>query len=308
MLEKFDVLIIGAGPAGMSAALAAKQSGFHVALLEKSMPGGKLNTYQTLENFPGYEHLQAQAFGLSMYDALTKAGVTSTYGHVVDVVRKEDGFVVTTDAGEFLSKTIVIASGTKEKPLTIPGGERLFGQGISYCPACDGGFFKGKDVAVIGSDSHALQETIFLANICHHVDLLLPVNETIGSQNLMVKIHQLNNVRVITQVTPLEVLGDQVVKGLRYSTPSEKEQALMLDGVFAILGWVPNHEFLNGFPTLLNAQGFAIADEDGLTTVPGLFVIGDIKAKVTRQIKNVIAQGQRVIRPIRQYLNGSSTD
>jgi thioredoxin reductase (NADPH) len=304
MLERFDVLIIGAGPAGMSAALALKQAGYQVTMLEKSMPGGKLNTYQTLENFPGYEHLQAQAFGLSMYDALTKSGVTSTYGNVLDVLKKDDGFLVVADTGEYLSKTVVVASGTKEKPLTIPGGERLFGQGVSYCPACDGGFFKGKDVAVIGSDSHALQEAIFLANICHQIDLLLPANEPVGSQNLMVKINQLSNVRVITQATPLEVLGDQVVKGLRYSTLVQGEQELMLDGVFPILGWVPNHEFLKGFPSLLNPQGYAIAEQDGHTNVPGLFVIGDIKAKSTQQIKNVIAQGQLVIQPIRQYLKG----
>jgi thioredoxin reductase (NADPH) len=304
MLERFDVLIIGAGPAGMSAALALKQVGYQVAMLEKSMPGGKLNTYQNLENFPGYEHLQAQAFGLSMYDALTKSGVTSTYGNVLDVLKKDDGFLVVADTGEYLSKTVVVASGTKEKPLTIPGGERLFGQGVSYCPACDGGFFKGKDVAVIGSDSHALQEAILLANICHHVDLLLPDNQTVGSQNLMVKINQLNNVRVIKQATPLEVLGDQLVKGLRYSTLVQGEQELMLEGVFPILGWVPNHEFLKGFPSLLNPQGYAIAEQDGHTNVPGLFVIGDIKAKSTQQIKNVIAQGQLVIQPIRQYLKG----
>jgi thioredoxin reductase (NADPH) len=288
----------------MSAALASKQAGYHVALLEKSMPGGKLNTYQTLENFPGYQHLEAQAFGLSMYDALTKAGVSSTYGNVINVIKHKDGFTVVADTGEYLSKTIVVASGTKEKPLTIPGGERLFGQGISYCPACDGGFFKGKDVAVIGSDSHALEETIFLANICHQVDLFLPINEPVGSQNLLVKINQLSNVRVITKATPLEVLGDDVVKGLRYSTLVQGEQELMVDGVFPILGWVPNHECLKGFPGLLNAQGYAIADQDGHTSVPGLFVIGDIKAKTTKQIKNVIAQGQLVIQPIRQYLKG----
>ena len=304
MVERFDVIIIGAGPAGMSAALAAKQAGYHVAILEKSMPGGKLNTYQTLENFPGYEHLQAQAFGLSMYDALSKAGVTSTYGNVLDVIKKDDGFLVVADSGEYLSKTVVVASGSKEKPLTIPGGERLFGQGVSYCPACDGGFFKEKDVAVIGSDSHALQETIFLANICHHVYLLLLDHEPIVSLALMDKIHQQTNIRVIPHATPLEVLGEQVVKGLRYATLVQGEQELMLDGVFAILGWVPNHEFLKGFPGLLNPDGYALAQQDGHTQVPGLFVIGDIKAKSTQQIKNVIAQGEIVISPIRQYLKG----
>lgn len=305
MPDMFDVLVIGAGPAGMSAALAAKQAGFHVAILEKSMPGGKLNTYQTLENFPGYQHLQAQAFGLSMYDALTQAGITSTYGDVQSVTKKNDVFFVTTDTEEFQAKTIVVASGTKEKPLTIPGGERLFGQGVSYCPACDGGFFKGKDVVVIGSDSHALQETIFLAHLCHHVDLLLLETDTQGSQNLMVKIKQLDNIRVITQATPLEVLGDQVVMGLRYQTLVQGEQELIVDGVFPILGWVPNHEFLKGFPNLLNSEGYVLAEKDGDTSVPGLFVIGDIKAKATKQIKNVIAQGQLVINPIRKYLTRS---
>jgi thioredoxin reductase (NADPH) len=302
MVEIFDVLVIGAGPAGMSAALAAKQAGFHVAILEKSMPGGKLNTYQTLENFPGYQHLGAQAFGLKMYDALTKAGINSTYGDVQKVIKKGDVFLTVADTGEYQAKTIVVASGTKEKPLTIPGAERLFGQGVSYCPACDGGFFKGKDVAVIGSDSHALEEAIFLAHLCHQVELMLLETETQGSQNLMVKIKQLPNIRVITKAKPLEVLGNQVVTGLRYQTLIQGEQELTVDGVFPILGWVPNHEFLKGFPNLLNAEGYAMAEEDGETSVEGLFVIGDIQAKATRQIKNVIAQGQLVMKPIQRYL------
>jgi thioredoxin reductase (NADPH) len=304
MQDIIDVLVIGAGPAGMSAALAAKQAGFHVVILEKSMPGGKLNTYQTLQHFPGYQHLQAQAFGLSMYDALTQAGITSTYADVQVVAKKNHVFIVTTDTGEFQAKTIIVASGTKEKPLTIPGGERLFGQGVSYCPACDGGFFKGKDVAVLGSDSHALEEAIFLASLCHHVDLVMLEHEPQGSQQLMVKIKQLANIRVIAEAKPLEVLGDQVVRGLRYQTLVEGEQDLMVDGVFPILGWVPNHEFLNGFSKLLNADGYALAEENGSTSVPGLFVIGDIQAKATRRIKNVISQGQLVIHPIREYLKG----
>jgi thioredoxin reductase (NADPH) len=299
-----DVLVIGAGPAGMSAALAAKQAGFNVAILEKSMPGGKLNTYQTLENFPGYQHLEAQAFGLKLYDDLTQAGVTSTYGDVQQVSQDNGVFLVTADTGIYHAKTVIVASGTKEKPLTIPGGQRLFGQGVSYCPACDGGFFKGKDVALIGADTHALQESIFLAHLCNHVDLLLPENDAKGSQNLMVKINQLPNIRVIEQAKPLAVLGDSVVTGLRYQTLPHGEQELFVDGVFAILGWVPNYEFLAGFKGLLNDQGYALAEEDGTTTIPGLFVIGDIQAKATRQIKNVIAQGQLVMKPIRQYLKG----
>jgi thioredoxin reductase (NADPH) len=297
-----DVLVIGAGPAGMSAALAAKLAGLHVVILEKSMPGGKLNTYQTLENFPGYQHLEAQAFGLKLYDALTQAGVTSTYGDVQKVTHDNGLFIVTADTGVYQSKTVIVASGTKEKPLTIPGGQRLFGQGVSYCPACDGGFFKGKDVALIGADTHALHEAIFLAHLCHHVDLLLPENDVKGSQNLLVKINQLANIRVIEQVKPLAVLGDRVVTGLRYQTLTHGEQELFVDGVFAILGWVPNHEFLAGFKGLLNDEGYALAEDDGTTIIPGLFVIGDIQAKATRQIKNVIAQGQLVMKPIRQYL------
>ena len=299
-----DVLVIGAGPAGMSAALAAKQAGFNVAILEKSMPGGKLNTYQTLENFPGYQHLEAQAFGLKLYDALTQAGVTSTYGDVQQVSQDNGVFLVTADTGVYHAKTVIVASGTKEKPLAIPGSQRLFGQGVSYCPACDGGFFKGKDVVLIGADTHALQEAIFLAHLCNHVDLLLPENDAKGSQNLMVKINQLPNIRVIEQAKPLAVLGESVVTGLRYQTLTHGEQELLVDGVFAILGWVPNHEFLLGFKGLLNDQGYALAEEDGTTTIPGLFIIGDIKAKTTRQIKNVIAQGQLVLKPLRQYLNG----
>lgn len=299
-----DVLVIGAGPAGMSAALAAKQAGFNVAILEKSMPGGKLNTYQTLENFPGYQHLEAQAFGLKLYDALTQAGVTSTYGDVQQVSQDNGVFLVTADTGVYHAKTVIVASGTKEKPLAIPGGQRLFGQGVSYCPACDGGFFKGKDVVLIGADTHALQEAIFLAHLCNHVDLLLPENDAKGSHNLMVKINQLPNIRVIEQAKPLAVLGESVVTGLRYQTLTHGEQELLVDGVFAILGWVPNHEFLLGFKGLLNDQGYALAEEDGTTTIPGLFIIGDIKAKTTRQIKNVIAQGQLVLKPLRQYLNG----
>lgn len=303
MDDRYDVIIVGAGPAGMSAALTAYPLGIKILLLEKSMPGGKLNTYQTLENFPGYEHLNAQAFGLQLYEALTKMGVQSTYGDVTDIQQTKDGFLVQSDVGSFQTKTVVLASGSREKPLTIPGADTLFGQGISYCAACDGGFFKDKDVAVIGADHHAFEEVIYLANLCHHVYLLMPPSLPGAAQNLFVKVNQLDRVTVLKDITPIAVLGTDQVTGIRYQSSVQGEQELMVDGIFPVLGWVPNHLMVKSFPQLIANDGYLLADTKGQTSVPGLFVIGDLQSKTMRSIKNVVSQGTLVAKTVQSYLN-----
>jgi thioredoxin reductase (NADPH) len=302
MNELYDVIIVGAGPGGMATALACFPFGLKMLILEKSMPGGKLNTYQNLENFPGYEHMNAQTFGLSLYEALTNKGIASTYGDVIKIAAHAEGFTLTTDVGTYVSKAVVLATGSKEKPLTIPGAASLFGQGISYCPACDGGFFKEKDVVVIGHDHHALQEAIYLTNLCHHVYVMMPNGSVNAEQNLLVKLHQLDRVTVIKDVTPLAVLGTQQVTGLRYHTPTQGEQELLVDGIFPILGWVPNQAMVQDFPSLFAQDGYLLADANGVTAIQGIFVMGDVQHKATRSVKNVIAQGTLVARAVAQYL------
>ncbi len=302
MDKLIDLVVIGAGPAGMTAALGAKQAGYHVVLLEKSMPGGKLNTYQSFENFPGYEHMPPQNFGLKLYEELTKIGVESTYGDVTRIEKKKDHFLIHLDTGTIESKAVILATGTREKPLTIPGSERWLGQGMSYCAACDGVFFKNKDVAVIGHSRHALEEAVYLANLCHHVYVLMPTKDGSSGQNQIVKLKQLENVTLIDQATPLALLGDDVVTGIRYQTLTHGEQALIVDGIFPILGWIPNSESIHAFKTLMDDQGYVIADESGVTVIPGLFVIGDLQAKTTRKVKNVIAQGRLVIQEVKVFL------
>ncbi|MGA0875602.1 MAG: NAD(P)/FAD-dependent oxidoreductase [Bacilli bacterium] len=301
MNTKVDVVIVGAGPAGMSAALAAHQAGFKVALLEKSMPGGKLNTYQSFEHFPGYEDMPAQQFGLKLYDELTKVGVESMYGDVQKIEKHDSLFTVTADTMTIEASAVILATGTKEKPLTVPGAETFFGQGISYCASCDGGFFKHKDVAVIGSDEHAFEEAIFLANFCNHVTMLIPQPGK-APQNLLVKLNQLSNVQVIEGATPTAVLGKEVVTGLRYQSLVQGEQDMLVDGIFPILGWIPNHQPILAFPQLLDEAGYGIANQDGVTSVPGLFIIGDVQSKATRKVKNVIAQGQLVGKHLSAFL------
>jgi len=297
MSDILDVVIVGAGPAGMSAALAAHQAGYSLMVLEKSMPGGKLNSYQTLEGFPGYEHVSAQQFGLDLYDALTKKDIQTTYGDVQTIEKKGDLFFITTDVGSFQSRVVIMATGTKERPLTIPGAEALFGQGISYCAACDGGFFRDKDVAVIGSDLHAMEEAIFLANLCHHVHVFIP-QPGVAPKNWLVKLNQLPNVTIIEGATPLRVLGQDQVTGLRYQTVVHGEQEILVDGIFPVLGWVPNFQPIRSFKNLLDQDGYGFANREGVSNIPGLFIIGDLQAKATRRVKNVIAQGQLVVKEI----------
>ena len=297
MMQQVDVIIVGAGPAGMSAALAAHQAGYSLMILEKSMPGGKLNTYQTLEGFPGYDHVSAQQFGLDLYDALTKKDIQTTYGDVQSIEKKGNLFIVTADTGTYQSQAVIMATGTREKPLTIPGAEALLGQGISYCAACDGGFFKDKDVAVIGSDLHAMEEAIFLANLCHHLYVLIP-EPGLAPKNWLVKLNQLDNVTIMDGATPIQVLGKDNVTGLRYQTVVQGEQELLVDGIFPILGWVPNFQPLSSFQSILDQDGFGLADREGVSSVPGLFIIGDLQAKATRRVRNVISQGQLVVKEL----------
>lgn len=296
MNEIIDVGIIGAGPAGLSAALAARQAGFRVILFEKSMPGGKLNSYQTLEHFPGYEHLSAQAFGMELYESVSTSGTEIVYGEVVEIKKINDYFVLQLDGSSFQVQFVIVATGTREKPLTIPGASLFLGQGISYCAACDGGFFKNKEVVVIGGDTHAIEEAIFLANLAHHVTLLVPYGFGQGQPLAFTKLKQLGNVSIINEVTPVEIFGQEVVQGLRYQTPTSGEVELLCDGIFPVLGWIPNQQCLSHFPEVLDTQGFGVANAEGVSAVPGLYLIGDLHGKATRRIKNIISQGQLVIR------------
>lgn len=284
----YDIIIIGAGPGGITAAIYAKRYNAKLLLLEKAMPGGKLNVYHKLENYPGVYKISAQELGLEMYEQLRQQGVEVTYGDVMALSKEKDLFKLETDHGTHFSKAVIIASGTSDKKLGIPGETELLGRGVSFCASCDGAFFKGKPVAVVGGNSQAVEESIFLADIVAKVTLFVPGDTLTARVDLQERLKQKKNVTIVLNAVPIQVVGDDFVRGIKVRTPQEK--TFEAYAVFPLIGSVPNTSF-NPFKETMDAHGFIHVDRNMQTTIPGLFAIGDVQAKFLRQVVSAAGEG-----------------
>jgi thioredoxin reductase (NADPH) len=303
----YDIIIIGSGPAGMTAALYALRYQTKVLLLEKGMPGGKLNVYHKLENYPGVYKISAQELGLEMYEQLKSQGIEPTYGDVISVRHDEGQFKVVTDVDTYGSKAVIIASGTSDQKMNIPGEQELLGRGISFCASCDGSFFKGQSVAVVGNNSLAVEETIFLADMVKDVTFFVEGNSLKANQVLLDQLKQKLNVHLVYEAKPIKVIGETQVESILVQT--NEIESYPVKAVFPFMGMVPNTAFLS-FPEIKDSQGFIYVDGFMQTSIPGLFAIGDVQVKNLRQIVTATGEGAkaafmaaRLVKNVDQILN-----
>jgi thioredoxin reductase (NADPH) len=284
----YDIIILGAGPAGLAAAIYAKRSNSKVAIIEKGAPGGKLNLYTKLENYPGVTDLSAQDLGYKLYEQVLGLGIEVAYGDVISVKKDGDLFKIETDEGLIESKTVIVATGTSEKKMGIPGEEQFVGRGVSYCATCDGAYFKGQDVAVIGHSGKAVEESIFLATLVRTVYIVSRGDKLLATPALSERLQDYPNIVHIKNTIPFQILGDKTVTGinLRGST----EQLLPVSAVFPFIGSVPNTSFIT-FAETLDANGYLICNGNMETSVPGLYGAGDVIVKSLRQIVTATSDG-----------------
>lgn len=294
-----DLIIIGAGPAGVTSAIYAKRSGLDFDIYEKSCIGGNVVNAFEIENYPGVGKIVGSDLAMNFMNELTALDVNVKYDEVTSITKVEDGFEVKTMFGEVnKAKKILLALGTKPRKLNIANEDKFIGKGISFCATCDGAFYKNKVVLVVGGGNSALTETMYLANIVKKA-YLITRHELKGDKKEIAKIKALNNVEVIEFKSVNKLLGDKNIEGVELIDTNTKElSSLNIDGIFVYIGQLPPTDFLKPLG-ILNARGFIEVDSHFETPLKGIYAIGDCINKDVRQIVTAVGDAASAI----HYIN-----
>lgn len=297
----YDIIIIGAGPAGLTAALYARRAGHSVLVLEAGVPGGQAVTTPHVENWPGTVSVSGPDFAMGLYEQAQSLGTEIRFASAQGLRDLGGHKVVDTDSGDVEGKSVILSNGVRRRKLDVPGEDKYGGKGVSYCATCDGSFFKGKDVAVVGGGNTAVEDAIYLASICPTVWLIHRRSELTAQKHLADHLKEKTNVKYLMDHKLLEVQGDEKVRALRLMGP-ENQRILHVSGVFAAVGLIPdNAKFAP--PLELNEYGYVKAGEDCATSVPGVFVAGDSRSKVLRQLVTAAADGALAANQAGRYLS-----
>lgn len=298
-----DVIIIGSGPAGLSAAIYAARAGLSHKVIERNpMSGGQiLQTYE-VDNYPGLLHIAGFDMGMKFREHAEELGAEFTEEEVLRIEDCKEYKKVITDQGSYETKTIVFATGAHHAELNVPGEKELSGCGVSYCATCDGAFFKDKTVAVIGGGDVAVEDAIFLARLCKQVYLVHRRDTLRAAKSLQKQLEAMENVTYEWNSEVSSIEGDSGVKGVKVkNTITQGEKTLEVDGVFIAVGIHPDTELLNGIVHMDDA-GYVIAQEDGESSCPGIYVAGDCRKKKLRQVITAAADGANAIASVQEYI------
>jgi thioredoxin reductase (NADPH) len=300
----YDVIIIGAGPAGMGAAIYAKRAGLKCVVLDQSpISGGQVLTTYEVDNYLGFPGLSGGDLSDKFREHADKLGVEFITANVVKIDNESDNKIVTTDEGEFIAKTIVLATGANHSKLGIPGENELAGVGVSYCATCDGAFFRKRTVAVVGGGDVAVEDAIFLAGLCAKVYLIHRRDELRAAASLQNKLMSMDNIEIIWDSEVTQICGKDIVEKIEIKNKKTNDiKSLEVNGIFIAVGVVPNTELLKGIANM-DDKGYIIADETCATSVPGIYAAGDIRKKPMRQIITAVADGANAINSAQKFLN-----
>lgn len=285
---KYDVLIIGAGPGGIYSATNLKEKGLKVAILEYSMPGGKVNIAPRVDNFPGYKEIRGPDLAMEFFNKMNTANVEFIPTKVLDIKKEDNEFILSTTSGEYHSTYVVVASGTDEEKLNLPGEKELLGHGLSYCAICDGHFFKDKVSAVIAEDRYAIIEAIYLAKLCKEVYVITSQKQLIGTGPLIRELESYSNVKYIYQRAVTKLIGNPLE-----AIELDDGSIINVDGIFPLLGYIPNTSFISD-KSLLDEDDFIKVDKNYQTSIDGLFAIGDVISRELKQIYLAVNDANRL--------------
>lgn len=285
-----DILIIGGGPAGLTAALYACRANKSVLVLEKGAFGGQITYSPKVENIPGFASLSGNEFADKLVEQVMAQGADIEPQAVVQLLDEGDHKVAVTESGErFEGRAVILATGVKHRMLGLPREEEFVGNGISFCAVCDGAFYRGQDVAVIGGGNSALQEALLLSENCRRVTVVQNLAACTGEQRLVDALRERDNVEFLFHSTVTAFRGDGELTGLTLDVAGE-ERTLPVAGVFVAIGLVPENDAFAVFAAL-DTQGYFDADESCTTRTAGVFVAGDCRRKAVRQVTTAAADG-----------------
>ena len=303
MKQIYDTAIIGGGPAGYTAALYAARAGLSAIVIEKMTVGGQLALTDTVENYPGYdEGIDGFTLGMKMQAGAERFGAETAYTEVLSLDLDAEPRRIVTAEGEILAYTVVIATGAYPRLLGVSGEEKFLGRGVHICAHCDGRFYKGREVIVVGGGNSAVEDAIYLSRLCERVVLVHRRDSLRAEQYLIDALTKQENVKIVYQSTVEEFLGEEKLVGVRLrDTVTGEVSELLSDGVFVSVGRVPATGFL---PDAIRRDeaGYIVADESTRTSVDGVFAVGDARTKPLRQIVTAVADGAVAVEYIKEYL------
>ena len=290
-----DLVIIGAGPAGMAAAIYAMRAKLDAVVIEKEGCGGQMAQTYEVDNYPGLPGLSGMELGEKMKEHAAKLGTNIVYDEVKSINSQDERFILHLESGQILeSKGIILATGATHAKLGVPGEDRLAGAGVSYCATCDGAFFKNKSVAVIGGGDVAIEDAIFLSRMASSVTLIHRRNELRGAASLQEALKKCENVSILWDTVVEEINGQYSVESLSLRNVKDNEDFnLIVQGVFVAVGINPVKAAMDGLNC--NEKGYIVAGEDCRTNIKGVYAVGDVRSKNLRQIVTAVADGANAI-------------
>ena len=299
----YDIIIIGSGPAGLSAAIYAQRACLDTIVIEKNgISGGQvLNTWE-VDNYPGFPGVTGFELSRQFREHANKLGARVVQDEVVQVELSGNVKKVVCEEETYEARCVILASGAHHRTLEVPGEEELRGAGVSYCATCDGAFFRGRTVAVVGGGDAALEDAIFLARMCEKVYIVHRRDKLRGAKRLQERLQALENIEFVWNSETVAIEGNAQVEALRLrQTKTGEEKRLDADGVFIAVGIAPESELYAG-QLELDEQGYIRADESGQTSVPGVFAAGDVRTKALRQILTAASDGANCVASAERYL------
>ncbi|HJC50061.1 MAG TPA: thioredoxin-disulfide reductase [Candidatus Anaerostipes avistercoris] len=303
-MKIYDLVIIGSGPAGMSAAIYAKRAMLDTLLLEKEyMPGGQVIQTYEVDNYPGIPKTNGMELSSKFAEHAKELGIETKVAEVTDIIPDGDvKEIILKDGEKIRTKTIILATGAVHRTLGVPGEKELAGMGVSYCATCDGAFFRNKVTAVVGGGDVALEDAIFLSRMCKKVYLIHRRDELRGAKILQNQVKNSDKIEIIWNSVVTKIDGDNKVESIQIENVDRHvDKTLDVDGIFIAVGTKPVSELLKG-RLEMDDQGYIRAGEDGITNLPGIFAGGDGRTKNLRQVVTAVADGANCVQSVERYL------
>lgn len=280
MNRKYDVIIIGAGIAGITSAIYLKRAGLNILLLEKSAPGGQITRISKIENYPGIKEIDGATLALNLYDQLKALDIKINYGEIIDININNNTKIVKTSKEEYEAKNIIIATGREPKKLEIENIDNLIGHGVSFCATCDGSFYKNKIICVVGGGNTALEEALYLSNICSKVYLIHRNKQFKAEKILINEINDKNNIELILNSEVKQIKEED---NALHSIILNDNKEIICDGLFIAIGSTPKTDFINN-TNITRENNYIIVDKNKKTNIEGIYAIGDVIKKDVYQI------------------------
>ncbi|WP_062050131.1 thioredoxin-disulfide reductase [Bacillus sp. JCM 19034] len=299
----YDVVIAGAGPAGMTAAVYTSRANLSTIMLERGMPGGQMANTEDVENYPGFDHILGPDLSTKMFEHAKKFGAEYGYGDVKEIIDEGDFKIVKAGSKEYKARAVIVATGAEYKKMGIPGEKEFSGRGVSYCAVCDGAFFKGKELVVVGGGDSAVEEAVYLTRFASKVTVIHRRDELRAQKILQQRAFDNEKVEFIWNHVVKEIHGEEgkVNRITIEDTKTSEQRDFKTDGVFIYIGMLPLNDSVKNLG-ITNEEGYIVTNEEMETKVPGIFAAGDIREKSLRQIVTATGDGSVAAQNVQHYI------